>query len=262
MKLVMRQEAMVVVILAIRNIRKSLQTPLLVVASLLQPVLWLVMFSQTFRGLGAGQLQGLGFKSYLGFFAPSMVVLAVLFTALQSGMATMTDIDRGMLDKFRIIPMRRFSILLGRVIADAVTMLIQGGIVLVVALVMGAGVATGLLGAAGILFLAALLGVVWACVTNLIALSTKSSELTMVGGLFVTLPVLFLSSAFFPLKFQPDWLQAVAKVNPAAYVISAEQLLMNVGNDRGQDLAALAAVAVTALILVPATVAAFRTATR
>jgi ABC-2 type transport system permease protein len=259
----MKQEAEVVIILTVRNIRKSLQTPLLVIASLLQPVLWLVMFSQTFRGLGGtGQLQNLGFKSYLGFFAPSMVVLAVLFTALQSGLATMTDIDSGMLDKFRIMPIRRFSILLGRVIADAVTMLIQGGIVLLVALGMGAGVATGLLGAVGMLFLAALLGVVWACVTNLIALSTKSSELTMVGGLFVTLPVLFLSSAFFPLKFQPDWLQVVAKLNPAAYVISVEQALMNLDNDRGQDLAALAAVAVTALILVPATVAAFRTATR
>jgi ABC-2 type transport system permease protein len=76
------------------------------------------------------------------------------------------------------MPVRRFSILLSRVIADAVTMLIQGGIVLVVAVVMGAGVATGLLGAVGMLFLAALLGVVWACVTNLIALTTKSSELS------------------------------------------------------------------------------------
>jgi len=190
------------------------------------------------------------------------VVLAVLFTALQSGMATMTDIDSGMLDKFRIMPMRRSSILLSRVIADAVTMLIQSAIVLAVGLLMGAGVATGLLGAIGMLALAAALGVVWACVTNLIALSTKSSELTMVGGLFVTLPVLFLSSAFFPIKFQADWIQAVAKVNPAAYVISAEQLLMGVGNDRSQDLAALAAVAVAGVLLLPATVAAFRRATR
>jgi ABC-2 type transport system permease protein len=259
----MKQEITVVAILTMRNIRKSIQTPLLVAASLLQPVLWLVMFSQTFRGLGGtSQLQTLGFDSYLSFFAPSMVVLAVLFTALQSGMATMTDIDSGMLDKFRIMPMPRFSILLGRVIADAVTMLLQGGIVLVVALAMGAGVVTGPLGAVGMLSLAAALGVVWACLTNLIALTTKSSELTMVAGLFVTLPALFLSSAFFPMKFQPEWLQGVARVNPAAYVISAEQLLMSVGNDRNQDLAALAAVTVTALVLVPVTVAAFRTATR
>jgi ABC-2 type transport system permease protein len=259
----MKREITVVAILTMRNIRKSIQTPLLVAASLLQPVLWLVMFSQTFRGLGGtGQLQTLGFNTYLSFFAPSMVVLAVLFTALQSGMATMTDIDSGMLDKFRIMPMRRLSILLGRVIADAVTMLLQGGVVLVVALAMGAAVVTGLLGALGMLALAAGLGVVWACLTNLIALSTKSSELTMVAGLFVTLPALFLSSAFFPLKFQPEWLQAVARVNPAAYVISAEQLLMSVGNDRSQDLGALAAVAVSALVLVPVTVAAFRTATR
>lgn len=67
------------------------------------------------------------FLRYTGFFAPSMVVLAVLFTALQSGLATMTDIDSGMLDKFRIMPMRRSSILLGRVLADAVTMLLQVG---------------------------------------------------------------------------------------------------------------------------------------
>lgn len=127
---------------------------------------------------------------------------------------------------------------------------------------MGASIATGLPGALGMLFLAATLGVVWASLTNLIALTTRSSEVTMVACLIVTLPALFLSSAFFPLKFHPEWLQAIAKVNPAAYVISAEQLLMGVGNDRGQDLAALAALAVAGLILVPTTVAAFRTATR
>lgn len=259
----MQREGEVVLILTVRNIRRSLQTPVLVVASLAQPVLWLVMFSQTFRGLGGSpQLQSLGYDSYLGFFAPSMVVLAVLFTALQSGLATMTDINSGMLDKLRILPIRGFSILLGRVLADAVTMLLQGGIVLVVALLLGASIVTGLLGALGMLLLAAILGVVWASLTNLIALTTKSSELTMVAGLIVTLPALFLSSAFYPIKFQPDWVEAIARVNPAAYVISAEQPLMAVGNDPGQDLAALAALAVAALILVPATVAAFRTATR
>ena len=69
---------------------------------------------------------------------------------------------------------------------------------------MGTGVVPGLPGALAMLALAAALGVVWEYLTNLIALGTKSSELTTVAGLFVTLPALFLSSAFFPTQFQPD----------------------------------------------------------
>jgi ABC-2 type transport system permease protein len=250
------------VALGARNLLKNVRTPMLVAVSLLQPVIWLVLFSQIFRGLAdTEQFQRLGYDSYLEFFVPGMVVLSMLFTALQSGMATMTDIDSGMMDKLLSSPIRRSSILLGRVIADAITMLIQGAIILGIAVLMGVRPQTGWLGALAILVYATVFGVVWAGVSNLIALRTRNSELTMVAGLFFTLPILFLSPAFFPKPLLPEWLQSVVNGNPAAYVIETGQRLMSTGNDWGQDLQTLVALAVTGLVLVPATIAAFRAAT-
>jgi ABC-2 type transport system permease protein len=252
-----------VAVLGARDILKGVRTPMLITASLLQPIIWLVLFSQTFQGLAdTPQFRSLGYSSYLTFLVPGMVMLSVLFTALQSGMATVTDVDTGMLDKLLISPIRRFSILLGRVVADAVTMLVQGSIVLAVAILMGATVETGWLGALELLGFATLFGVVWASLSNLIALRTRNSELTMVAGLLLTLPALFLSPAFFPKPLQPSWLQTVAGWNPAAYVVETGQRLMTAGSDWGLELQTLAVVAGAGTVLVTGAVTSFRAATR
>jgi ABC-2 type transport system permease protein len=253
----------IIVVLAVRNLLRNVRTPMLVTAAVVQPLVWLVLFSQTFGSLGnTRQFQSLGYGSYVEFFVPGMIVLSMLFTALQSGVATVTDIDTGVMDKLLSSPIRRSGILLGRVAADAVTMLVQGVIVLAVALAMGARVHTGPGGAVAILAFAVLFGVVWASLSNLIALRSRNSELTMAAGLILTLPALFLTSAFFPKPYLPGWLQGVMNANPAAYVIDAGQRLMSTGNSGSQDLKTLAALAAAAFILVPASVTAFRAATR
>jgi ABC-2 type transport system permease protein len=261
----MRRDVKVYVPVALgaRNVLRNLRTPMLVAASLLQPVIWLVLFSQIFRALaGTSQFQRLGYHSYLVFFTPGMVVLSMLFTALQSGMATVADIGSGMMDKLLISPIRRPAILAGRVAADAITMLAQGAIILGLAALMGARPVTGWPGALALLAYATAFGVVWACLSNLIALRTRNSELTMVAGLFLTLPALFLSPAFFPRPLLPGWLQAATAGNPAAYVIETGQQLMATGNNWGQDLRTVIALAAAGLVLAPAAVAAFRAATR
>jgi ABC-2 type transport system permease protein len=252
-----------VVVLAVRNLLKNVRTPMLLVASLLQPLLWLVMFSQTFRRLGdTPQLQSLGYHSYLSFLLPGMVVLAVLFAALQSGIATVADIDSGMLDKLLISPISRSSILLGRVLADTLTILVQATIVLAVGLLLGANVTTGVAGMLALLGFVTLFGLIWVSLTNLIALRSRNAEATMVAGLLLNLPAIFLSPAFFPLKLQPSWLQTVAKANPAAYVIETGQQLTSLGNQWHQDVKTLLVLAVAGPLLGPAAVAAFRAATR
>jgi ABC-2 type transport system permease protein len=246
------------VALGVRNVTRSVRTPMLVTASLLQPVIWLVLFSQIFKSLAdTPQFRQLGYGSYLEFLLPGMLVLSMLFTALQSGIATVTDIDTGMMDKLLSSPIRRTSILLGRVGADAITMVIQGGIILALAVALGAR-PHSVLGALALLAYAALFGVVWAGLSNLIALRTRNSEVTMVGGLLLTLPALFLTPAFFPKPLLPGWLQGVTSVNPAAYVIETGQQLMSTGNNWAQDGKTLLAMAVTAALLIPLSVAAFR----
>jgi ABC-2 type transport system permease protein len=259
----MRSNTAAFLVLAVRNVLRSLRTPMLIAASLLQPIVWLVLFSQIFRGLAdTSQFRALGYRSYLEFFVPGMVVLSMLFTALQSGMATVTDIDTGMMDKLSTSPIRRSSILLGRVLADSVTMIAQGAIILAVALAMGARVRTGWPGALALLAYATAFGVVWAALANLIALRTRNAELTMVAGLFLTLPALFLTPTFYPRPLLPGWLRAATKANPVSYVVETGQRLMNLGNDWGQDFRTIVALTAAALVLMPAAVAAFRATNR
>jgi len=251
----------VIWLLTVRNITRSVRTPLLVAISLAQPALWLILFSQIFSGIaGSAQFRALGYDSYLSFFLPGMVVLSMLFTALQSGMATMSDIDSGMLDKLLIAPLRRPAILAARVLADAVTMAVQAVILIAIGVAMGARFQAGWPGFVMLGVLAVAFGVTWASVSNLIALRTRNSEVTMVLGFFLTLPVLFLSSAFFPGPLLPGWLRAVSTANPASYVIETGQRLAAVGNTWGQDLRTLVALAITAALFVPLTVTAFRAA--
>ena len=248
-----------VVFIGGRNITRSVRAPMLLAVSLLQPVMWLALFSQTFRGLGdVAQFRAEGYRDYLSFFTPGMVVLSMLFTGLQSGMATMSDIDSGMMDKFLASPVRRLTILAGRVCADTLTMLAQGAIILVIATAMGVRAAPGPAGAVALIALATAFGVICAALSNLAALLTRNAELTMALGFLLTLPVLFMSSAFFPLGLQPAWLQRVADANPAAYVITAGQQLLNTGNNAPQDVRTIIALAAAAVIAIPTTLLAFR----
>ena len=248
-----------VVFIGGRNITRSVRAPMLLAVSLLQPVIWLALFSQTFRGLGdVAQFRAQGYRDYLSFFTPGMVVLSMLFTGLQSGMATMSDIDSGMMDKFLASPVRRLTILAGRVGADTLTMLAQGAIILVIATAMGVRATPGPAGAVALIALATAFGVIWAALSNLVALLTRNAELTMALGFLLTLPVLFMSSAFFPLRLQPAGLQRVADANPAAYVITTGQQLLNSGNNAPQDVRTIIALAAAAVIAIPATLLAFR----
>lgn len=256
-------DAKLVVFIGGRNLAKKVRTPMLLTVSLFQPIIWLVLFSETFRGLAnTEQFRSLGYDSYLDFFVPSMIVLSVLFSALQSGMATVTDIDTGMMDKFATSPIRRVTILGGRIWADGIAMIAQELIVLLVAFAMGARIESGWTGGLLLVVLATVFGLIWAALSNLIALRTRNAELTMVVGLFLTLPVLFLSSAFYPLTLQPGWLQVISHANPAAYVITAGQQLMSAGVSETGILRAVVALGVAGLLLVPAAVRSFRLTTR
>jgi ABC-2 type transport system permease protein len=248
-----------VTVLTVPNLLKSLRSPMLMIASLVQPIAWLAVFSQTFQGLAdAG---GLDSPSYLAFLVPGMVVLATLFSAVQSATATVADIDTGMLDRFLISPIRRSSILAARVAADALLVLARGALVLAVGLLMGARVRTGWPGVFALLALVTAFGVLWGFATNLIALASRNAELTMVLGFMLTLPALFLSPAFVPLTLQPAWLRTAAKFNPASYVIEIGQALVNTGNDWDLSLRTLAVLAMAGLVLVPLGAVAFRRAT-
>lgn len=242
-----------------RNLKKLRRVPLVLYLSMFQSMLWLLLFPLSFQRFGSSaDFRSLGYDSYLAFFAPSALTMSMLSAAFQSGMGMVTDIEQGVLDKFLINPIRRSSIMAGKVASDAARMLLQGGVVLVVSFVLGAPMRTGLPGIALVLILAALFGVAWAGLSNTVALRTRNSEATMMIGVLLTFPMLFLSTAIMPRAMLPSWLETVTRLNPVSYVVEAARELMNFGYDWGQLATTLLVIAAVAGVTLTATTRAFR----
>ena len=245
-----------------RNLRKLVRIPLMLFFSLFQPMLWLLLFTQIFKKLGQfPQFQSQGYSSYLMFFAPSVLTMTVLTSAFQSGMGMVTDLETGMLDKFLISPIQRSSVLVGKVMADATRMVLQGTLVLVVAMLMGARIKTGIVGFFVMLFVAACFGIAWAGLSNIVALRTRNSEMTMMVGILLTFPLLFLSTAMMPSALLPSWLETVGKFNPVTYVIDTARAFMNFGYDWAKFGKALGIIAIVGLFTLTGATRAFRKAT-
>ena len=207
-----------------RALKKLARTPVMIFFSLFMPLLWILLFSQLFRRLA--DLPGFPTQSYLDYFTAGVVTMTVLTSAFQSGMAIVLDIESGFLDKLLVAPVHRLSILLGRLLTDGVRIIIQASIIIGVALLMGAHIKNGFLGYLLILFIAASFGIAWAGISNIVAIATKNSEVTMMLGMLLTFPLLFMSTALMPLSFQPDWMEQVSKFNPASYVVDGIRSLM------------------------------------
>ncbi len=243
-----------------RNSIKLLRTPVLVFFTLFQPLLFLLLFSQVFDRLAL--LPGFSYDNYLQFLTPSIIALTALNSAFQSGMGTVTDMEDGLLDKFLIAPIRRSSVLFGRVLSDATRMLAQALIIVAVAFVMGTRYETGILGVMAAVVIAAVFGVAWAGLSNIVALRSGNAELTMMMGIVVTFPVLFLSTAFMPQLLLPGWLDTVATFNPITYVVEAIRSLVNTGWAWGDIGQALGVAAVLGVVTFSGATAAFRKAIR
>lgn len=245
-----------------RNLRKLIRVPMMLFFSLFQPMLWLLLFTQIFKKMGDfPQFQALGYDGYLMFFAPSVLVMTVLTSAFQSGMGMVVDLEQGMLDKFLISPIHRSSVLIGKVLADATRMVLQGVLVLLVALLMGARIHTGIVGFVVMLVVAALFGIAWAGLSNIVALRTRNSELTMMIGILLTFPLLFLSTSMMPPALLPSWLETVSKFNPVSYVIDTARAFMNFKYDWLQLAKTLGVIAVVGAITLTGATRAFRKAT-
>lgn len=243
-------------VIYVRNMKKLVRVPFLLFFSLFQPLLFLLLIGQTFKRIA--DLPGFGYETYLSFFAPSVIMLTALNSAFQSGMGMVTDLESGFLDKMLTAPIRRSAVLLGKVVSDATRMALQALIVVGVSYAMGFRMATGLGGIVLTLAVAAAFGIAWAGLSNILALVTRNSEVTMIVGILITFPVLFLSNAMMPPFLLPDWLRTVAKWNPASYVIDAVRALANTGYDWGEVGQAFGIIAGLAVVTFSGAVRLFR----
>lgn len=215
--------------LFVRNLRNSFRVPLMWVMTLVQPLIWLLLFAQLFKNLV--NIPGFPYDSYLAFLAPGVILMTSLFGATFSGMGTLVDIDLGYLDKMLVTPVSRNAIMLGRMGGDVVRVIAQAIIIVIIALAMGVGFATGFAGFVTAIVIIALMVISFAGFSNIVALRVRDHQLFIMVVNFFTLPLMFLSDAMMPMQLLPDWLQTVATYNPITYAADGIRTLMNTGFD-------------------------------
>ncbi len=245
-----------------RWLRKTLRRPPFLFFALVQPIVWFVLFTQAFQSIAMipGFKALTGTDSYITFFAAAVVIQTVISSAMQSGMGMVQDMESGFLDKMRVAPIHRSSILMGKVLSDGVRILIQSGIIMVLGFALGVSIATGAAGLLLLLLLAAAFGIAWSGISNVIALATRNSETTLMITIITTFPLLFLSTAMMPKAFLPGWVQTVATYNPISYIADALHQLIITGFDATGLAYALVITAVVGFVTLGSAAGMFRKA--
>ena len=202
---------------------KSVRNPFVLVVSLVQPIIFLVLFTQVFGGVATSALEGVTYETYL---VPAIVIQVALVAAATSGIGLVNDIENGMFEKTLVSPMNRVAVFVGKTLAEVVRIIAQVTIVLSLGVVLGAEIATGLVGAVAIAGICVLFSIWFTAFSNVLAVVTRDEESTIIGANLLQLPLLFVSSAFLPLAALPTWIQTVATFNPITYGVDATRAVM------------------------------------
>ena len=240
-----------------RSLRALRRQPAYVLVTLVQPMIWLLLFGQLFREVVA--LPGFGTASYLEFLTPGVVVMTVLFSSGWSGMAFIDDMDRGVMDRMLSSPVHRGAMMASSTAYNGVTTVVQSLVVVLVAIVAGARFAGGVLGVAVMLLAAVLLAAAFASLSNGMALLVRTSESLIGFSTMLTLPLSFLSTAIIAREAAPEWIQAVATWNPVDWAVVAGREALSADPDWSAVGLRLAGLAVVALLMTAVATRAFRT---
>jgi ABC-2 type transport system permease protein len=233
-----------------RWMRKTLRRPPFLFFALVQPIVWFVLFTQAFQRIAdiPGFQSLTGTDNYVVFFVGAVLLQTSISSSMQSGMGMVSDLESVFLDKMRVAPIHRSAILVGKVASDGARILIQSSVIILLGLPLGVTFASGPLGLFLVLVIAAAFGIAWSGISNLIALASRNSEVTMMVSILTTFPLLFLSTAMMPMELLPGWIQVVATYNPMSYVASAFQQLIIRGFDFGVILAAFLVIIASGII--------------
>lgn len=216
-----------VLLLAQRATREIWRVPAATVPNLFIPLFFLVVNTGALGNVlkGAPFLEGQG---VVAFQLPVSVLLAVAGGASNSGLALVTDIDLGYFDKLLVAPIRRTSILFGRLASDFVRVALQAAIVLVAGMALGARIRAGVAGFVVLVLFSAFWGVAYAGIGQTVALRTRNVQATN-AAFIAFFPLLFLAPTFVPRSNLQGWLDTAATFNPVTYVMEGMRSLVLVG---------------------------------
>lgn len=209
--------------LSIRSIKQIWRPLLALIPSLFIPIFFFIVNSSSLSAFA--KVPGFPDVSYRDFIAPIALFTAVFFSAGNAGIELVQDIASGYFKKLMIMPINRLAIILGRLTEVAVQALMQGSIVLVLLLIVGVRIRTGVPGILAMFAMLMLFAMAWSCVSMISALRTQNARL--VQSMFVIVfPFLYLTTSQAPMQLLPPTFRLIATYNPVTYIIEGVRALV------------------------------------
>jgi ABC transporter DrrB family efflux protein len=216
-------------VLAKRNFLRISRAPDLLLAFTVQPIMFVLLFAYVFGG--AIPTPG---HSYIDFLIPGILVQTMAFGGFVTAMGIAEDLRKGLVDRFRSLPMSRSAVLAGRTLSDIVTNGISITVMLVVGVIIGFGFESPFLHIVAGILLLLLFGYAFSWVFAFIGLTSSSPEAAQSLGFILIFPLTFISSAFVPPETMPAALQWFAEVNPFSITVNAVRALF-IGDPAGNS---------------------------
>jgi ABC-2 type transport system permease protein len=236
-----------------RGMLKIKHVPEQLIDVTLTPVLFVLLFTYLFGGAIAGST-----SEYLQFLLPGVLVMSVLFTTVYSGVALNTDVTKGVVDRFRSLPIRPSSPLIGAVVGDSVRYLIGAVVIIALGLALGYRPEGGVIGVAGAVALVIVFSFGLSWVFTTVGLLMRAPNAVMNAGFMGLFPLTFLTNVFVDPDTLPGWLKAFVEVNPISHLVTASRDLMD-GTTPGREIAvALGTAALLTAVFAPLTTYLYR----
>ena len=213
-----------------RSIKRIRRQPDLLVGFTIQPIMFVLLFVYVFGGaINTGSLD------YVDYLIPGIIVQSMVFGGFVTALGLAEDLKKGLIDRFRSLPMWGPAVISGRILADIGTNVIQLVIMFTVGIIVGFRFNASLLDIVAGIALLLLIGYAFSWVFAFIGLIASSPEAANAYGFTILFPLTFISSAFVLPQTMPDWLQPVAEHNPFTAMVNAARALF-VGTEAGNDI--------------------------
>lgn len=239
-----------------RNLRHFVRQPRLLVFSTIQPIMFIVLFSTVFDGVIGDSLPE-GF-SYIDYLLPGIFIHSSAFRVTQTAVGLSEDLERGVVDRFRSMPMARSAVLAGRTLADLLRSIAVIALMIGVGYLIGFQFRMGVWAALGAVLVVALFSYALSWIFIYLALTVPGSEAVQTAGFIAIFPLVFASSVFVPVETMPGWLQAFVSVNPVTLATDAARGLSVGGPILEPVLGTLAVCALILGVFVPVSVRRYR----
>jgi ABC-2 type transport system permease protein len=218
------------------------------------PVMFVLLFTYLFGGAIAGST-----ARYLHYILPGILVMSVLFTTVYSGVALNTDLTKGVVDRFRSLPIWRPAPLVGALLGDSARYLLAGTVTVVLGVILGYRPGNGVPGVVAGLALVIVFAFAFSWIFTVLGLLMRAPNAVMNAGFMALFPLTFLSNVFVQPKTLPSALEAFVNANPISVLASASRGLMNGAVSAGDIAIVLGTAAALTAIFAPLTVHLYRT---